>query len=169
MRKLLCAARVPFGSAVDVVVQMYKDDARDFARRSMLHGEVEIVHPPERCKKRVGRGRCRRAVSRGCIIQLCVSHMETAVSDYNLDSLRQFHTLVPEGNGPTWRQLGMRERSRPPAPVQMNDAEFDARMAMMDEFVATGAHYDDTMRTVFPLFLGAPPPDHPYPEAWAGA
>ena len=99
------------------------DDARDFARRSVLHEEVEIVHPPERCKKRVGRGRCRRAVSRGCIIQICASHMKTAVSDENLDSLRQFHTLVPEGNDPRWRQIGMRERSRPPAPVQMmNDS-----------------------------------------------
>ena len=103
------------------------------------------------------------------MIQLCVSHMETAASDYNLDSLRQFHTLVPEGNDPKWRRLGMRERSRSPAPVRMNDAEFDAGMAMMDEFVATGAHYDDTLRAMFPLFLGALPPDHPFPEAWAGA
>jgi hypothetical protein len=169
VRKLLCVSRAPLGNAGDVVIQMYKDDTRDFARRSMLHGEVEIVHPPERCKKRVGRGRCRRAVSRGCIIQICASHMETTVSDWNLDSLRQFHTLVPEGNDQRWRQIGMRERSRPPASVQMNDAEFDAGMAMMDEFVATGAHYDDTLRAAFPLFLGAPPPHHPYPEAWAGA
>ena len=36
---------------------------------------------------------------------------------------------------------------------------------MFEEFIATGAHYDETLRAQFPLFRGDPPPGHPYPEA----
>ena len=139
VNKLLCVSRAPLSNAGDVMIQTYKDDSRDFARRSMFCRDVEIMNPPERCKKRVGGGRCRRAVSRGAIVQLCVSHMETVVSDYNLDSLRQFRTLVQEGSDPTWRQIGMRERSRsPPRREKRNDGE-------------------------------APPPDFPDPEERGGA
>ena len=89
VRKLLCVSRAPLSNAGDVMIQTYKDDSRDFARRSMFCRDVEIVNPPERCKKQVGRGRCRCAVGRGCIIQLCVFHMEKNVlSDYNLEVLK---------------------------------------------------------------------------------
>jgi len=42
-------------------------------------------------------------------------------------------------------------------------------MNMMEEFIETGAHYDEELCRQFPLFRGAPPPGHPYPQAWAGA
>ena len=40
---------------------------------------------------------------------------------------------------------------------------------MLQEFMASGARYDEELRGQFPLFRGAPPPGHPYPQAWAGA
>ena len=45
-------------------------------------------------------------------------------------------------------------------------AESEHMMAMLQEFIATGAHYDETLRAQFPLFRGAAPPGHPFPEAW---
>ena len=51
-------------------------------------------------------------------------------------------------------------------PARMSNAE-GAVMAMVQEFIDTGAHNDQTMRAQFPLFRGAPPPGHPYPEAWS--
>ena len=39
--------------------------------------------------------------------------------------------------------------------------------AMLEEFISTGAHFDETLQSQFPLFRGAPPPGHPYPEAWS--
>ncbi len=42
-------------------------------------------------------------------------------------------------------------------------------MRQLQEFMETGAHYDEELRRQFPLFRGRPPPGHPYPEAWAGA
>ena len=51
-------------------------------------------------------------------------------------------------------------------PARMSNAE-GAVMAMVQEFIDTGAHYDETLRAQFPLFRGDPPPGHPYPEAWA--
>ena len=50
--------------------------------------------------------------------------------------------------------------------AQTSEAEFDAGTTMLREFMDTGAHYDETLRAQFPLFRGAPPPWHPYPEAW---
>ena len=91
VRKLLCASKAPLGNAGTAILQAYKDDARDFARRSMFHRDVAIVDPPGRCKKKVGGGRCRRTISRGAIVQLCRTHMETDVSDYNLEDARAFH------------------------------------------------------------------------------
>ena len=52
-------------------------------------------------------------------------------------------------------------------PAQMSDAESEGAMAMLQEFMATGAHYDETLRAQFPLFRGTAPPGHPYPGAWA--
>ena len=45
--------------------------------------------------------------------------------------------------------------------------ESDAEVVMLEEFFATGAHYDETLRAQFPLFRGGPPEGHPYPEAWS--
>ena len=51
-------------------------------------------------------------------------------------------------------------------PAQMSNVESEA-VRVPQEFIATGAHYDETLRAQFPLFRGAPPPGHPYPEAWS--
>ena len=45
----------------------------------------------------------------------------------------------------------------------------DSAMTMLQEFIDTGAHYDETLRAQFPLFRGTAPPGHPCPEAWADA
>ena len=39
-------------------------------------------------------------------------------------------------------------------------------MKQLEEFKATGAHYDETLRTEFPIFKGHASDGHPYPEAW---
>ena len=52
-------------------------------------------------------------------------------------------------------------------PAQMSNVEPEVVRVMFEEFIATGAHYDETLRAQFPLFRGAPPPGHPYPEAWS--
>ena len=43
----------------------------------------------------------------------------------------------------------------------------DSAMTMLQEFIDSGAHYDETLRAQFPLFRGTAPPGHPYPGAWA--
>ena len=52
-----------------------------------------------------------------------------------------------------------------PIERQMSNVESEAVRVMFGEFIATGAHYDETLRAQFPLFRGARPPGHPYPEA----
>ena len=49
----------------------------------------------------------------------------------------------------------------------MSNVESEAVRVMLEEFIATGDHYDETLRAQFPLFRGAPPLGHPYPEAWS--
>ena len=39
----------------------------------------------------------------------------------------------------------------------MSDAESEVSIAMLQEFIATGAHYDETLRAEFLLFTGDPP------------
>ena len=122
VRKLLCASKAPLGNAGAAIIQAYKDDARDFARRSMFHRNVAIVDPPGRCKKKVGRGRCRRTISHGAIVQLCHTHMETDVSDYNLDDARTFHVWASKSDDLAVRRVAMRGRSRSPELPQMGGA-----------------------------------------------
>ena len=122
VRKFLCASKAPLGNAGAAVIQTYKDDARDFARRSLLRRDVEIADPPGRCKKKVGRGRCRRAVSHGAIVQLCHVHMETDVSDYNLEAARAFHAWASNSASPALRRVMMRGRSRSPELPQTSRA-----------------------------------------------
>jgi len=122
VRKFLCASKAPLGNAGAAVIQTYKDDARDFARRSLLRRDVEIADPPGRCKKKVGRGRCRRAVSHGAIVQLCHVHMETDVSDYNLEAARAFHAWASNSASPALRRVMMRGRSHSPELPQTSRA-----------------------------------------------
>ena len=46
------------------------------------------------------------------------------------------------------------------------DIDTMEQVLMIQEFIATGAHYTETLRAEFPLFRGTPPQGHPYPEAW---
>ncbi len=45
-----------------------------------------------------------------------------------------------------------------PSERQMSNVEPEAVRVMLQEFIATGTHYDETLRAQFPLFRGAPPP-----------
>ncbi len=98
VRRLLCASKAPLGRVGDVMVQVYKDDARAFAHTTFLRGEVAIVDPAGRCRQRVGRGRCRRAVGRGTVVQICLVHSERATSDYNLGSLWHLRRTLSDYN-----------------------------------------------------------------------
>ena len=51
--------------------------------------------------------------------------------------------------------------------VQAEKEMFDLFIKELEEFKATGAHYDETLRAEFPIFKGHAPDGHPYPEAWA--
>ena len=98
VRGLLCASKAPLDRVGDVMVRVYKDDARAFAHTTFLRGEVAIVAPAGRCRHQDGRGRCRRAVSRGAVVQICIVHSERTTSDYNLYSLWHFHRTLSDYN-----------------------------------------------------------------------
>ena len=53
-------------------------------------------------------------------------------------------------------------------PGRRREVEAARMVSMLQEFMASGAHYDEELQGQFPLFRGAPPPGQPYPEAWTG-
>ena len=72
----------------------------------------------------------------------------------------------PNGRTATWSEpLGQFRDNLMLTVNHSHNAE--AIRAMLQEFIATGAHYDETLRAQFPLFTGDPPQGHPYPEAWS--
>ena len=90
VRKLFCVSKDPLGKVGKALLEGYKDDARAFAQSTMFRGDVTLVEPAKRCRKRIGGGRCRRSVSDGAIIQVCTKHSRSETSDANLDGFRVF-------------------------------------------------------------------------------
>ena len=88
--RLLCAAKTPLGSerVLQVIVESYKEDLLAFAADTMLHREFKPVPPTERCKKKVGRGRCRQPASKLSVAQLCSRDRCTEVNDSNIIATR---------------------------------------------------------------------------------
>ena len=69
MRALACAAKRPLGQVSDVIVSSYLEEHRS---ATLL---VTTPEPPEnRCTMKVGRGRCRKPVTRVALVQYCWKH-----------------------------------------------------------------------------------------------
>ena len=69
MRALSCAANRPLGQVFDVIVGSYLEKHRN---ATLL--DTTLEPPVDRCIMRVGRGRCRKAVSQVAVVQLCWKH-----------------------------------------------------------------------------------------------
>ena len=61
----------------------------------------------------------------------------------------------------------MEDIAMPTLSEQPPQMSADSAMTMLQEFIDTGAHYDETLRAQFPLFRGTAPPGHPCPGAGA--
>ena len=105
--RLLCAAKTPLGSerVLEAIVQSYKQDLRAFAADTYLHRHFEPVPPTERCKKKVGRGRCRQPASKLSIAQLCSRHCHTEANDSNLIGMCIFRNVFRECGDPGLENL----------------------------------------------------------------
>ena len=107
---LLCAAKNPLGDsrALEAVIANYKEDLRTFAASTELHGDFEAVAPIDRCKKKVGSGRCRQLACALSVAQLCNKHRCTDVNDNNLIGLRLFRQATRGCGDAEWENFMQR-------------------------------------------------------------
>ena len=82
---------------VDVMLTLYKDEAKAFGRDSCFRVNVpeREVFPANRCRMPRGGGRCRGATSELSIAQMCTYHQLRQTGDLNIDSVRQMSVLDP--------------------------------------------------------------------------
>ena len=92
-RALMCTAKRPLGQVLDAVVQSYLEE-----HRSATLLVATPVYPESRCTMPVGRGRCRKTVSRVAVVQYCWKHQpgggicypgDGAVRHWNFHKLMQ--------------------------------------------------------------------------------
>ena len=69
VRVLACSANQPFGHITNIVLNAFVDDHRS---RSLLDTTLDL--PANRCIEKIGRGRCRKIVSRVALTQYCWKH-----------------------------------------------------------------------------------------------
>ena len=90
VRKLLCAAKQPFGQ----ITQIMLNDYFEYHRKNDALWQA----PFNRCITRVGRGRCRKHVSQAALCQFCWKHgnsWESPVDDhYTKDEFRILHAWL---------------------------------------------------------------------------
>ena len=101
--RLRCSAKAPGGALLDAIVAHYKADLRAFAGSTQLRDAIVPVLPTARCKKPVGRGRCRAPASDLAVVQLCKRHRCTEVNDSNIIGLRMFRQMVK--GVPAWENV----------------------------------------------------------------
>ena len=89
--RLVCASKTPLGNerVLQVIIDNYKDEFRTFAATTFLHRDFEAVTPTDRCKQKVGRGRCRHPACKLSIAQFCNRHTNKNVNDWNIIGIRQ--------------------------------------------------------------------------------
>ena len=109
--RLRCSAKAPGGAVLDAIVAHYKADLRAFAESTQLRDAIAPVLPTARCKKRVGRGRCRAPASDLAVVQLCKRHRCTEVNDSNIIGLRMFRQSMERV--PVWENIMSHGRPRP--------------------------------------------------------
>ncbi len=105
--RLLCTGKNPLGSrrVLQLAITHYTDDLRNFAASTELHRDFEPVAPTDRCKKKVGGGRCRQPASTLSVARLCSKHRCTAVNDSNLIGLRLFRQATRGCGDPGWENF----------------------------------------------------------------
>ena len=73
----------------EIMLTMYKDEVKTFARNnSLFFRDIIQVPPMNRCRERRGKGRCRGAPSELALTQMCAYHQTRRTGDLNVDSLR---------------------------------------------------------------------------------
>ena len=82
VRKLLCAAKEPFGQVTQILLN-------DYFEHNRKH-EARWVAPAKRCSARVGRGRCRKHVSEAALCQFCWKHGNSWPRAYSKD---EYHMM----------------------------------------------------------------------------
>ena len=80
----------------EIMLTMYKDEAKTFARNnSLFFLDIIQVPPMNRCRERRGRGRCRGAPSELALTQMCAYHQERRTGDLNVNCLRCLASADP--------------------------------------------------------------------------
>ena len=80
----------------EIMLTMYKDEVKTFARNnSLFFRDIIQVPPMNRCRERRGRGRCRGAPSELALTQMCAYHQERRTGDLNVNNLRCLASADP--------------------------------------------------------------------------
>ena len=80
----------------EIMLTMYKDEVKAFARKNSLFFRAIIQAPPmNRCRERRGKGRCRGAPSELALTQMCAYHQERRTGDLNVNCLRCLASADP--------------------------------------------------------------------------
>ena len=100
----------------EIMLTMYKDEVKAFARNSsLIFREIPVTPAPpvNRCRMRRGRGRCRGTAGELALTQMCAYHQERHTGDLHVDGLR-----CMSASNPGLFRLSCR---RTTAPVLAND------------------------------------------------
>ena len=73
----------------EIMLTMYKDDVKEFARKTLVIFR-DIIHAPpmNRCRERRGGGRCRGTPSELALTQMCAYHQERRTGDLIVNDVR---------------------------------------------------------------------------------
>ena len=73
----------------EIMLTMYKDEVRAFARKNLLFfNHISSVPPMDRCRMRRGGGRCRGTPSELALTQMCAYHQERHTGDLSVNNVR---------------------------------------------------------------------------------
>ena len=97
----------------EIMLTMYKDELKAFARKnSLFFRDIIPVPPMNRCRMRRGGGRCRGTPSELALTQMCAYHQERHTGDLNVNHVR----CLASSNPGLFRRLVVS-----PAPALTND------------------------------------------------
>ena len=80
----------------EIMLTMFKDEVRAFARKSLLFfNHITPVPPIIRCRMQRGGGRCRGTPSELALTQMCAYHQERHTGDLNVNHVRCMASFDP--------------------------------------------------------------------------
>ena len=103
-KALLLCCKQPLGKSGKLMLNLYIDDSRDFARRVECEPAcLPRLSPADRCCEHDDNGRCQGRVSPIAIAQLCAKHQTRSWGDrwladcQHIDALPEHRVMTPEG------------------------------------------------------------------------